>query len=140
MEVEYIYPTRSSRLRVLGGVLLPAAVVAGGYVLAQAYTDYVAPLEVCDQVPWARLALLLLGLVVLVPTWVYGRMAWGVYAHRQFPPPGAAVFFKTKVHRGLYAAVQGISAFAICAILAGVLGYIATSEMTQVIFGQSCSG
>ncbi len=141
MDTEYIHPTKGTRIRVIAHLLAVIACLMGAGVGMTAYSTHVAPMAVCDQVPWLRFALALLGVLILVPALTFGRTAWNVYVHRQFPAPGASVFFRTKVQRGLLAAVQGISALTISAGLFFLLGYIATSDTAQAIFfGTSSCG
>lgn len=105
------------------------------------FSMHVVPMPLCDQVPWLRLVLVLLGILILVPALIYGLTAWKVYVHHQFPPPGTPVLFRTKVQHGLLAALQGISAPIVSARLVWMLGYLAVLETVQVIFfGASSCG
>lgn len=139
MNEEYIYPTKSSRIRVLAIWLVVFAAFAVASVAARAFLQYVAPLPPCDQLVSSRLVLLSAGLTALAPALIFARTAWLAYLHRQFPPPGASVFFRTKIQRGLLALLQGVSALTISVAFLWLFGYIATSETAQVIFGvHSC--
>jgi hypothetical protein len=134
MESEYITPTRSTRIRVIAYLLVFAVCLFCVSAGIRAFSMHVVPMPLCDQVPWLRLVLVLLGVLMLVPALIYGRTAWRVYVHHQFPPPGTPVFFRTKVQRGLLATVQGVSALIISAAIVWLFGYLAISETVQVIF------
>jgi hypothetical protein len=141
MDSEYIDPTRSSRIRVIAYLLAVVSCLFGANAGIRAFSMHVVPMPPCDQVPWLRLVLALLGILMLVPALIYGRTAWNVYVHHQFPPPGTPVFFRTKVQRGPLAALQGMSALVISAGLVWLFGYLAGSETVQVIFfGASSCG
>ena len=141
MDTDYIYPTKSSRFRVmakLAGIIAAVALISFG---SNAYSEHVAPLPICDQVPWARLAIVTVGLALLVPAIFFGRAAWRIYFYRQFPPPGTPVFFRAKVQRGLWATVQGLSAALLAVVSLSLLSYLAISDTVQtLLFGANSCG
>ncbi|MEJ2790965.1 MULTISPECIES: hypothetical protein [unclassified Pseudoxanthomonas] len=134
MDTEYIYPTKGSRFRVAVKLTSIVAVIAAISIGTNAYSEHVAPLPICDQVPWARLALALVGLGLLVPAVLFGRAAWRIYLYRQFPPPGTPVFFRAKVQRGLWAFLQGASAALLAVISLSLLAYLAVGDTVQALF------
>jgi hypothetical protein len=131
---DYILPTRSSRIRVFLQWLGIFAVFGIAHIAARLFLKYIAPLPGCDQLPWIRLTLALVVLILLVPAWLFGRMAWKAYFYRQFPPPGTAVFFPTKISRGALAVFYAVGPLLMCCIFLWLLGYVISSGPFGVMF------
>ena len=97
MHAEYIEPTAAARARILAFLVLGALVIAvGQFVLF----PYVYSLPLCESVGWSK-ALLSGGIVLCagVAVWLIWP-AWKTFHFRQYPYPGADVFFRTRVIRG----------------------------------------
>lgn len=111
---DHIQPTRSMRLRLLALWLpmflgLPLLFAAG----VQAYLRHVVPMPLCDQLPWMQLIVAMVCLALLGAAVFIGSWAWRVAKSGQFPPPGARVFFRTRIQRGWLAWTQAASGAAI---------------------------
>jgi hypothetical protein len=94
---EYIEPTSAGRLRLLAIFALWALVFAIGQFVPFPYVDSLPP---CESIAWTK-ALLLSGSLLYagVALWVIWP-AWQTGHSRQYPHPGADVFFRSRVVRG----------------------------------------
>lgn len=107
---EYIVPTWGMRVRLLAiwlGAMVSVPLLG---VAAGAYSRHVAPLPVCEQLPWMRLSVAVVSLLFLLYAAWMANYAWRVRGSGRVPPPDAWVFFRTRVHGGWIATAYSIFA------------------------------
>lgn len=107
---EYVESTRGIRVRLLAIWLGAMASVPMLGVAARAYGRHVAPLPVCEQLPWMRLSVAVVSLLFLLYAAWMASYAWRVRSSGRVPPPDAWVFFRTRVYRGWIATAYSIFA------------------------------
>jgi amino acid transporter len=140
MDADYIYPTKGSRVRRVGAMAVVLVVFVAAAIGSRLLAKHVTPLPVCEQIGWLQLAIALVVLAALVPAIVFANKTYKIYKHRQYPPPGAAVFLRTKIQRGLGALVQGLTTAVVSAFFFFLVAYVAVSDTAHVIFlSHSCS-
>ena len=97
MRVEYLEPTPTGRFRLLGYFALSVLVLALGQL---ALFPFIDTLPRCESLGWTKVVLLAEG--VFCAAWGLWLIwsAWQTIHFRQYPHPGADVFFRTRVFRG----------------------------------------
>ena len=125
MNAEYI---ETSRGRVSVRLALCAALILC-YVIVDSYwprfMGFVKALPPCEQVPWWRTILI----VVATPFFfVVALMIWDGYRalhFRQWPVPGAFVWWRTKIKRGAWVLVQATMSFVMAGVIVAGFAYLA---------------
>lgn len=110
--------TRATALLKLGASLVA---VGGLGLAAHLYSVHVAPLPICDQLPWIRLVAVvgIVGLLALAVLFYRGGI--GVWRSGQFPAPGTPVIFATKVSTGWQARANAATLFLFAALSGAAL-------------------
>lgn len=107
-QTEYVESTRGIRVRLLAIWLGATASVPLLGAATRAYNRHVAPLPICEQLPWMRLSVVVVSLLFLLVAGWMASYAWRVRGSGRVPPPGAWVFFRTRVHRGWIATAYAV--------------------------------
>jgi len=143
MADQSIHPTVRSRVKALLSLAVPLGVALALGFGANQYAAYVAPLPVCDQLPWVRVAVLLGALSLLAIVAGFLRSGLRIWRSGQSPAPGTAVFFTTKVSTGWWAYANAVSLFLVSALagaaLVAQLRFSVFSEFGMYVLGlRSC--
>ena len=144
MEPVFVTPTLKQRGIAALKAAIPLAVALFIVPLSRLYTDEVADLSVCEQLPWLR-GVVASGVVVLtVLTYLCCRAGLKTWRSGQFPAPGTAVLFKRRVYTGWWARLNAITFFILAAFLVAALAVFlrvfAFSEAGSFIVGLSRCG
>jgi hypothetical protein len=115
MPIEYIEPTPSARTRILITLGVLVLVVAIGQF---AIFPFVNSLPPCDSLVWNKRILVAEMVVFILFALWQRRSIWRVVRARQWPLPGADVYFRTRIYRGwrLAAVICGLAAWPILVI------------------------
>jgi len=139
LQIDYIQPTPMSRLRALLPMLYPALAILALSRLSILYGQHIAPLPVCEQLPWVRLAVVIMEVALLMPAAFLLWRGWGTLRDGQYPPPGAAVLFRRPVQRGSLARLTGMGYLLTAGLVSSAMVYLAVYFDVLVLFSQPCT-
>lgn len=135
----YLTPTPRQRLAALAKYLLPLLAVFALSRAARLYTDHVADLPFCEQLPWMRVVIATCVAAVAGCSYLCGRSGFRILRSGQFPAPGSSVLFRTRVRTGWWARANGVAwlliSSLVAAFLVGILDMFVFSEVGPSIVG-----
>ncbi|QSX36109.1 hypothetical protein [Shewanella sedimentimangrovi] len=142
----YITPTYRQRFVALLQSLLPLGAAYVCIFAAGLYRDWVAPLPISEQLPWIRLVLFTATVILAAFAYLCYRAGQRVWHSGQWPAPGTAVLFKTRVHTGWWAKLNAITFYFLALITVAALAYLLKFVVTidlepylnEVVHGISC--
>lgn len=139
LRIDHIQPTPMSRLRALLPMLYPALAILALSRLSILYGQHVAPLPVCEQLPWVRLAVAIMEVALLIPAAFLLWRGRGTLRDGQYPPPGAAVLFRRPIRRGWLARLTGIGYLLTAGVVLSAMVYLAVYFNVLALFSQPCT-
>jgi hypothetical protein len=111
MQEPVILATSRSRISVilkLGGLIAVGMALQVSILL---YALHVAPMPVCDQLPYIRVTAFAGTAFLVALAVILFRRGFKVWRSGQFPPPGTSVFFTRQIYTGWWA---NLNAFVLC--------------------------
>ena len=139
-----VAPTPKQRALALLKVSSPLIAVFCFGFLALQYTNHVAPLPVCEQLPWLRIVFVAAVLLLSSLAYAYFQVGLQTWRSGQSLPPGTSVLFKRKVQIGWSAKANSLAAFFVAAglvlALAKVVQFFLFSGIGMLIVGLNRCG
>ena len=139
MQPSYITPTPQQRCIAILKVITPLAAVYALALASRLYTNHVAIMSACSQLPWIRAIVIFATFILVAAAYLSFRSGLRVWTSGQSPAPGTSVLFKTRVHTGWLAKSSAIAMFCLAVIasvfLAAILKLFVFSEVGLFVAG-----
>ena len=137
--IAHITPTPRQRLIALSRASLPFLAGCAVALAARLYTQHAADLPPCEQLPWMRVMVTMMVAICTGGAWLSGRSAFRIWRSGQYPAPGTAVLFRTRVRTGRWAHANACAYFVlsilIAAFLVALLNLFLLSEAGLFVIG-----
>ncbi len=106
--MNYLEPTKGAKVKLIALFLFVLAINPISNFLWGMYSDWTKSLPECDEIFWLERGLNFISLLLAMLSILAFREAYLIIKYKQFPYPGAKVYVRTKIRKGLSASIVGI--------------------------------